>query len=306
MSEMRKYGADALFVFPLIDAGTQDFVTSITPAAGDAKLFTNAQISANIAAETVPFTSLSELPTNGDTLVGATSGTSATFMFAVITSGTVGGGDAAGALFVDSPDGAFQSENLNISGGTSNVMTIGADTTAGLFVELGNGLFACALTSTEMQCQQGTINIIDSATKAWEDQAIQFTTYGNASALHAVDLNDSVRLGLTALPNAAADAAGGLPISDAGGLDIDALDTAVAAIQSLLDDARGEPGQGAPPVNPDAMTKIDYMYKWTRNKKDNDGTNNNYYADDASTVDQKQSTATSGGTTTIGEMVTGA
>src|SRR5574343_67011 len=31
-----------------------------------------------------------------------------------------------------------------------------------------------------------------------------------------------VRLGLTALPNAAADAAGGLPISDAGGLDLDA------------------------------------------------------------------------------------
>jgi hypothetical protein len=34
--------------------------------------------------------------------------------------------------------------------------------------------------------------------------------------------NDTVRLGLTALPNAAADAAGGLPISDAGGLDLDA------------------------------------------------------------------------------------
>jgi hypothetical protein len=33
---------------------------------------------------------------------------------------------------------------------------------------------------------------------------------------------DGVRLGLTALPNAAADAAGGLPISDAGGLDLDA------------------------------------------------------------------------------------
>lgn len=36
------------------------------------------------------------------------------------------------------------------------------------------------------------------------------------------DPNDAVRLGLTALPNAAADAPGGLPISDAGGLDIDA------------------------------------------------------------------------------------
>jgi len=40
-----------------------------------------------------------------------------------------------------------------------------------------------------------------------------------------VDYNnqDAVRLGLTSLPNAAADAAGGLPISDAGGLDLDAI-----------------------------------------------------------------------------------
>lgn len=37
------------------------------------------------------------------------------------------------------------------------------------------------------------------------------------------DASDSVRLGLTSLPNAAADAAGGLPISDAGGLDLDAI-----------------------------------------------------------------------------------
>jgi hypothetical protein len=36
------------------------------------------------------------------------------------------------------------------------------------------------------------------------------------------DAEDGVRLGLTALPNAAADAAGGLPISDAGALDLDA------------------------------------------------------------------------------------
>ena len=39
--------------------------------------------------------------------------------------------------------------------------------------------------------------------------------------LVSYDPYDSVRLGLTALPNAAADAAGGLPISDAGGLDLD-------------------------------------------------------------------------------------
>lgn len=44
------------------------------------------------------------------------------------------------------------------------------------------------------------------------------------------DPYDAVRLGLTALPNAAADAAGGLPISDAGGLDLDTLDSNVSAI----------------------------------------------------------------------------
>jgi len=46
----------------------------------------------------------------------------------------------------------------------------------------------------------------------------------------AVNLEDAVRFGLTALPNAAADAAGGLPISDAGGLDLDALRSDVAAV----------------------------------------------------------------------------
>lgn len=46
----------------------------------------------------------------------------------------------------------------------------------------------------------------------------------------AVNLEDSVRFGMTALPNAAADAAGGLPISDAGGLDLDALRSDVAAV----------------------------------------------------------------------------
>ena len=44
---------------------------------------------------------------------------------------------------------------------------------------------------------------------------------GGRVKLVGVDLEDAVRGGMTALPNAAADAAGGLPISDAGGLDLD-------------------------------------------------------------------------------------
>lgn len=44
------------------------------------------------------------------------------------------------------------------------------------------------------------------------------------------DPYDTVRLGLTALPNAASDAAGGLPISDAGALDLDALNEAAVRL----------------------------------------------------------------------------
>lgn len=40
--------------------------------------------------------------------------------------------------------------------------------------------------------------------------------------LTGINPQDAVRGGMTALPNAAADAAGGIPISDAGGLDLDA------------------------------------------------------------------------------------
>ena len=88
------------------------------------------------------------------------------------------------------------------------------------FVDEGKG-YSLTLTATEMQAAQITVYIVDSATKVWLDKVLHIETYGNASAMHAMDLDDAVRGGMTALPNAAADAAGGLPISDAGGLDID-------------------------------------------------------------------------------------
>ena len=142
MIYQKKYNEDALFLFPLVDAGAIDFVSGPTIAAGDAKQFSDAQISTNIAAESVAFTSGSEEPTLGDTIDGATSTESGTFMFAVVTSGTWGGGDAAGFIFMKSLSGAFQAENLDINGGTANVMTIGADFTTGLFVSLGRWLCA--------------------------------------------------------------------------------------------------------------------------------------------------------------------
>ena len=97
------------------------------------------------------------------------------------------------------------------------------------FAHEGRGIYSLVLTATEMQAARIVVTIVDDATKAFEDQAIIIDTYGHASAQHAVDLDDGVRAGLTALPNAAADAAGGLPISDAGGLDVDTLNSNVTA-----------------------------------------------------------------------------
>ena len=55
---------------------------------------------------------------------------------------------------------------------------------------------------------------------------------GGRIKLTDIDMNDGVRGGMTALPNAAADAAGGLPISDAGALDLDALNTNINDIET--------------------------------------------------------------------------
>jgi len=88
------------------------------------------------------------------------------------------------------------------------------------FVDEGRG-YSITLTATEMEAARIVLYIIDSATKVWLDKVIVIETYGNASAQHAMDFDDAVRGGMTALPNAAADAAGGLPVSDAGELDLD-------------------------------------------------------------------------------------
>ncbi len=87
----------------------------------------------------------------------------------------------------------------------------GADATAtNDFVDEGMS-YSLTVSATEMEAKEVTVHIIDSATKVWLDKVIVIETYGHASALHAMDFDDSVRGGLTALPNAAAGSAGGLP-----------------------------------------------------------------------------------------------
>lgn len=61
-------------------------------------------------------------------------------------------------------------------------------------ITMGNGaIWKLDLTATEMQAGQIVVTVIDATTKAIEDQAILIQTYGNASALHAFDLDTATQ-----------------------------------------------------------------------------------------------------------------
>jgi len=74
-------------------------------------------------------------------------------------------------------------------------------------LDIADGVFASGAWSAVVSIRDAAANDV-----AQTDMEFQLVAY---------DVTDGVRLGLTALPNAGADAAGGLPISDAGGLDLD-------------------------------------------------------------------------------------
>lgn len=109
----------------------------------------------------------------------------------------------------------FRVDAVHAAGDSVIMKDEGAEVnTDNAFSDEGRG-YSIVFTATEMEAARIVVYIVDqTATKAWLDTAITIETYGNASAQHAVDLDDGVRAGLTALPNAAADANNGLVTGD--------------------------------------------------------------------------------------------
>lgn len=149
----------------------------------------------------------------------------------------------------------------------------------------------------------------------------------------AYDPYDAVRLGLAALPNAAADAAGGLPISDAGGLDLDAklaaLDILTGqdgatlatiqpnyapsvagsemaltadAISAIWAKAMSDLAPGAPSATASVLTAINYLYEWFRNKQTMTADTLTIYKDNGVTPLTAAAVSDDGSTTTRGKM----
>jgi hypothetical protein len=83
-------------------------------------------------------------------------------------------------------------------------------------------------------------------------------------------------------------------------------DVNAEVVDTLATDTYAEPGQGAPAATASLSTKLNWLYKAWRNKKDNDGTTTNLYNDDGSTVGSKQATSEAAGTVTAAEWITGA
>ena len=92
---------------------------------------------------------------------------------------------------VDYGETDFESTPVSHASGDTQIMkNEGAfANTANAFVHEGNGIYTITLTATEMEAARIVVTIIDSATKTWEDQAVNIDTYGNASAQHAFDLD---------------------------------------------------------------------------------------------------------------------
>src|ERR1044072_5636828 len=77
----------------------------------------------------------------------------------------------------------------NVTNTTNNPAAVGGT---------GSVSWSLTLTATELSAAVIDVQIVDSATKAVEDQFLKIYTYGNASAKIPADLSDTVRLGLTA------------------------------------------------------------------------------------------------------------
>lgn len=144
-------------------------------------------------------------------------------------------------------------------------------------ITMGNtAMWDFSLTAGELQAAKVLISVSDSATKAVEDQFIIIETFGNASAQFQVDLSDSVRFGLTALPNAAAAANGGLATVDAsnavkvqsgtGANQISLSSGLVTLAATGLDNVVcAEPG-GVPALTANLKTAVSWLLALARNK----------------------------------------
>jgi len=93
----------------------------------------------------------------------------------------------------------FRVDAVHATGDTALMKDEGAEAnTSNAFTDEGLG-YSIVLTATEMQAARNVIYVVDqTATKVWLDKPIVIETYGNASAMHAMDFDVPVGVPISA------------------------------------------------------------------------------------------------------------
>jgi hypothetical protein len=108
-------------------------------------------------------------------------GVATTFLMPVIKAGAV--------------DFATSSDWTPAAGDVKVIKNEGTPANIGTLPTAVGNMWKFTLTATEMQAARVDIQVVDSATKAVEDQAYKFTTYGHASAQHETFPSDLQSVG---------------------------------------------------------------------------------------------------------------
>ena len=87
--------------------------------------------------------------------------------------------------------------------------------------------------------------------------------------------------------------------------DISAASVNAEVVDALNTDTYAEPGQGVPAATTSLAAKINYLYKFLRNKKTQTATDLKVFDDAGTTVDHKSTVSDNGTTFTKGEIVSG-
>lgn len=125
---------------------------------------------------------------------------------------------------------ATSSDYTPAAGDSKVSIDCGTEANTGTDLTWDDGTLYLTLSGAELSGKLICVRVIDAAI---QNEAVYIETFGHASAMYPGDYADVVRMGMTALPNAAAAAAGGLPVSAAGGLNVDGLATLVAKFTGI-------------------------------------------------------------------------
>lgn len=126
----------------------------------------------------------------------------------------------------------FRTDAVHAAGDSKVMKDEGAEAnTSNGFTDEGQG-YSITLTAAEMQAARIVVYFVDqTATKVWLDTAIVIETYGNASAMHAFDLDTATQDANVASMDAGTVTAAAVAT---GAIDADAL--AADAVDEILDE----------------------------------------------------------------------